>query len=190
MSLPGHERSNDMSARKLCLRLAVFLCTLTIALFVTRFFLIPPRVEVRVAAPTQLPALSIPQLSFMTQQIVFDQTHGKLYTQLTVEHDPASPIPERLWVWTYLFSLDGTICRRPAHAPVEVRQPFAHGDLATLNVATINDVCGDEKEIQRSYYAWVNISTESADDARLSIDPTSSDPRSATPVLIEHEQKR
>jgi hypothetical protein len=179
-----------MSIPKLCLRLAVFLCTLTVALCFTRLFSIPPRVEFKVAAPALLPALSVPQVSFYPQQIVFDRAHGKLYTQLTVEHDPSTPVPERLWVWTYLFSLDGKICRLPAHEPVEVRQPFAQGDRTTLNVVTMCDICGDEETTPRSYYAWVNITTGSAADARLTIDPTSSDPRSATPVVVEHEQKR
>src|SRR5205085_8313372 len=93
-------KEHEMSIPKLCLRLAVFLCTLTVALFVTRLFLIPPRVEVRVAAPalpSAVVAASEPaKVNFKVLQVVSDFTHKKTYVQLLVERDPHAPAPEYL----------------------------------------------------------------------------------------------
>src|SRR5205085_6858217 len=99
-------KEHEMSIPKLCLRLAVFLCTLTIALFVTRLFLIPPRVEVKVAAPAPtVNDTTSPSLVVVAPQVVMvTNRNGKVYARLTVERmpdQPARPMPEHLWVWAY-----------------------------------------------------------------------------------------
>ena len=183
-----------MSIPKLCLRLAVFLCTLTIALCVTRLFLIPPRVEVRVAAPAPPPAVvatfNPAKVNFKVQQVVLDfrdRVHTKLYTQLTVEHAPLTPVPARLWVSTHLYppTPEGIDmlqqCMMSEFATVEVQEPFAHSDHAMLNVVGNYHGCGTSQ----SYYALVTVSTKppTANQSPL-IDPMNIG--SATPVVIEY----
>ena len=122
-----------MKTRKLCLRLAVFLCTLTIALFVTRPFLIPHCGEVNVVAPAPPPAVvsafNSAKVNFKVQQVVLDREHAKLYTQLTLEHDPLTPVPARLWISTHLFSSE----------PEEINMmtPCMAHESATVSAAAI-----------------------------------------------------
>src|SRR5437588_12827602 len=61
-------KEHEMNTRKLCLRLAVFLCTLTIALCVTRPFLIPSRDAIRV---NTLPTFATPAQSRINYKVRF-----------------------------------------------------------------------------------------------------------------------
>ncbi|MFL6209439.1 MAG: hypothetical protein ACJ74W_11350 [Pyrinomonadaceae bacterium] len=126
-----------MNIPKLCLRLAVFLCTLTIALFVTRFFLIPPRVEVRVAAPAPPPNVvamaAHAKVKFKVQQVVLNDAHGEAHVQISVEPDPNAPAPEgllfSLWLTSSEFS-GGWSCGDA------VSQPLSQSDRTRTHFKT------------------------------------------------------
>jgi len=190
-----------MSIPKLCLRLAVFLCTLTIALFVTRLFLIPPRVEVRVAAPALPPAVDVApepmKVNFKVQQVVLDRAHAKTYVQLIVERDPYAPVPEYLWVSVWLFTPPSTPSnkRRYWYLPFEdVPQPFARGDRATVTVVFLSPSGSDPAELANNLYAQVCVSPFRAyNDGETSLNSFSyynTDSSPAIPVVVEHKQKR
>jgi hypothetical protein len=184
-----------MIITKLCLRVAVFLCTLTAALFVTRFFLIPPRVEVKVGVPNPPPATVsgqfTPEILAHAQLIELDRAELKTRMKLTVAPTVNfNSRPDRLWVWIYFFSPDAPGLVLASEA-VEVRAPFAQSPYPTVNLTVPCKWCAEETgTVPRNFYARVNVSTESANDAILSKDKMNFDISNATPVVIEHEQKR
>ncbi len=181
-----------MSIPKLCLRLAVFFCTLTIALFVPRFFLIPPRVEVTVVAPNPPATVSdkfAAEFYADTQLIELDRATLKARVKLTVMPlvKPHSD-PDQFWVWVYFFSPDapGQVL---ASEPVEVRAPFAQSPHPTFNLTLPCKWCAAESStLPRNFYARINVSTESANDAILSNDQMNFDISKATPVVVRHER--
>jgi hypothetical protein len=184
-----------MSFAKTGIRLAVFLCTLTIALIITRLFLIPPRGEMKAVAPN--PPASIVSDNFAAefhahaQLIELDRAGLRARLKLTVAPlvNPNSR-PDRLWVWIYFFSPDapGLVL---ASETVEVRAPFAQSPHPTIDLTVPCKWCADETgTVPRNFYARVNVSTESANDAILSKDQMNFDISNATPVVVEHGQKR
>ncbi|PYS93415.1 MAG: hypothetical protein DMF64_05215 [Acidobacteria bacterium] len=177
-----------MSIPKLCLRLAVFLCTLTIALFVTRLFLIPPRVEVRVAAPTLPPAPVVKptpaQVNFKVQQVVLDRAHKKTYVQLIVERNPQAPTPDHLWVALTLYTQNKSDVW--FYGWEYVPQPFAQGDRATQTVVFSRSYT----YVADNYYAQVSVTTQNGEDDNPLKRFNDSFISTAAPVIVEHEQKR
>jgi hypothetical protein len=90
-----------------------------------------------------------------------------------------------VWVWAYFFSPDapGRYC---AGEPVEVRQPFASGAArAEVKVEPPVRGCPAPRGPSSTYYARVNVSTESAFAARLTEQRISYDISQASPVVLE-----
>jgi hypothetical protein len=184
-----------MSLPKISIRLAVFLCTLTVALFVTRLFLIPPRVEVKGSAPNPPSAIVSDKFAaeFLarTQLIELDRAELKAHLKLIIAPlvKPNSQ-PDRLWVWVYFFSPDvpGLVL---TSEPVEVRAPFAQSPHPTFDLTIPCKWCaGETSTVPRNFYARVNVSTESVNGAILSKAQMNFDISSATPVVVEHWHKR
>lgn len=184
-----------MSLPKISMRLAVFLCTLTVALFITRLCLIPLRGEVKVLAPKPPPAVVsdnfAAEFQARTQLIELDRAELKAHIKLIVVPlvNPNSR-PDRLWVWVYFFSPDapGQVL---AGEPVEVRDPFAESPHPTINLTLPCKWCAAESStLPRNFYARVHVSTESANDAILAKEQMNFDIANATPVVVKHVQKR
>ncbi len=189
-----------MSIPKLCLRLAVFLCTLTVSLFVTHPFLIPARVEVRAVAdapPTAVVAVSEPaKVNFKVQQVVLDRAHKKIYAQLTVERDPHATAPEHLWVAARLDTPPNASPDKDQHwyFPFkDVPQPFAQGDRAMLTVVFPYPSGTDPAEFGNNLYAQVGVSPlMKYDDGETSLHAAAYynlDISPAVPVVVEHGLK-
>lgn len=193
-----------MNIQKICIRLAVFLCTLTIAFLVARPFLVPPRGAVRVttpAAPTLTAPLDLPtrndgraQLPAFVldaQLIELDRAARRAHVRLAVERVAAdAAVPASIWVWTYFFSPDapGQVW---AGDPVEVRAPFARGDRVTLNVTSACAWCADETSaLPRNFYARTSVSFQSAAAARLPFERLDFDIKLAKPVMVSHALPR
>ena len=153
-----------MSIPKLCLRLAVFLCTLTIALFVTRLFLIPPRVEVRVATPAKV--------NFKVQQVVLDPANGEAHVQLSIEQDPNAPVP--------LFGMWLTSSKLGGGCGDAVPQPLPQSDtlIAVFHCGIYPD------ELTNSFYA--HIVPMQPTDSLNHFTYSESDVSPAIPVVVEH----
>jgi hypothetical protein len=184
-----------MSLPKFSIRLAVFFCTLTVALCITRLCLVPPRVEVKVLAPNPPPAIVSDKFAaeFLarTQLIELDRAELKAHIKLLVVPlvKPNSQ-PDRLWVWVYFFSPDlpGQVL---ASEPIEVRDPFAQSPHPTISLTIPCKWYADESStLPRNFYARVNVSTESANAAILAKEQMNFDISNATPVVVEHERER
>ena len=123
-------------------------------------------------------------VTFKTQLVTLDFAAKKAHVTLNLERDPARPAPERVWVWAYFFTPDapGRYC---AGDPVEVRQPFAAGGHASVNVEAPLPDCPAPRAPASTYYARVNVSAESAFAARLGEQRISYDITQATPVTVE-----
>jgi hypothetical protein len=185
-----------MSIPKLCLRLAVFLCTLTIALCITRLFLIRPHIELRETAPAPLsPVVVAPEsvkVKFKVQQVVLDCAHSKTYVQLIVERDPQAPAPEHLWVAVQFDTPSNK--EKHWYLPFEdVPQPFAQGDHATLTVVFPYPSGVDPVAITDNLYAQVGVSPFRKYGNEEFYIPAYSyynlDISTPLPVVIEHDQK-
>jgi hypothetical protein len=171
-----------MSIPKLFTRLAVFCCTLLIALFVTRFFLIPPRVVVVADTPDSQTSAPI---NFKVLLVTIDRGQAKTYTQVTVERNAHAPAPARLWVWTYFYTPRHGFAWRAE--PVAVPAPFTAGDRTTLTVAA---PCGDCGTPSENYYAYVQVSAEQPGAGYEFGAQRGFDIQMATPVVVAHELRR
>ena len=168
---------------KTCLRLAVFLCTLTLALLVTRFFLAPPHVAVTMRPAPPVGAAAPARLDYKVLLVTMER-RGKSYTSLNVVRDPHTPAPARLRVWTYFFTAHGD--RIFAADAVEVPAPFAQADQALLTVAAPCRACGpDENLYARVHVAPISPAGDYERPEKLDLDI-----RTATPVVVAHGQKR
>lgn len=128
-------------------------------------------------------------VSFKVQMATLDLAAEKGRLTLGLERDPARPEPAVVWVWAYFFSPDapGRYC---AGEPAEVRQPFASGaGRAEVRVTMPVRGCPAPKSPSSTYYARVNVSTESAFAARLTEQRISYDVSQASPVVVEGTQK-
>jgi hypothetical protein len=148
-------------------------------------------------APTSSQAPSAPASSatanapvtFKTQLITLDFAARKSHVTLNLERDPARPAPEKLWVWAYFFTPDAPN-RYCAADPVELRQPFAAGNRATINVEASLAGCPATRAPSSTYYARLNVSTESAFAARLDEQRISYDISQASPATVEGAQAK
>jgi hypothetical protein len=139
------------------------------------------------SASTYTDARGNAPVTFKTQLATLDLTGGKGRLTLALERDPARPAPAGVWVWAYFFSPDapGRYC---AGDPVEVRQPFASGaGRAEVKVELPVRGCPAPKSPSSTYYARVNVSTESAFAARLTEQRISYDVSQASPVVVERK---
>ncbi|MDT7808380.1 MAG: hypothetical protein QOJ70_2193 [Acidobacteriota bacterium] len=119
------------------------------------------------------------------QLVTLDLAGRKAHVALTLERDPARPSPATVWVWAYFFSTDapGRYC---AGEPVEVRQPFASGNgRSSITVDLPVKDCPAPRAPSSTYYARVNVSSESAFAARLTEQRISYDITQASPVVVE-----
>ena len=184
-----------MSIPTVCIRLAVFLCTLTVALFVTRFLLVPPHVEVRVAAPAPPLAVSVApepaKVSFKVQQVVLDLVHAKAYAQLIIESDPHAPAPGDLLFSMWLKTPLNTPPDKFEHVGCGISstpQPLSQGTRATM---TLMFHCGAATgELTHNYYAYIVPTYADGSDMFQHFKYDESNVSPAIPVVIEHEQKR
>jgi hypothetical protein len=122
-------------------------------------------------------------VTFKPQLVTLDLAGRKGHASLVLERDPARPVPATVWVWAYFFSTDapGRYC---AGEPVEVRQPFNAGARAEVRVELPVADCPAPRTPSSTYYARLNVSTESAFAARLSEQRISYDLTQATPVVV------
>ncbi|MDQ3745609.1 MAG: hypothetical protein M3444_14620 [Acidobacteriota bacterium] len=149
------------------------------------------------AAPASSQAPSAPaalarddaHVTFKTQLVTLDFAAKKSHVTLNLERDPAGPAPEKIWVWAYFFTPDapGRYC---AADPVELRQPFAAGNRATVNVEAPLADCPAPRAPSSTYYARVNVSAESAFAARLNEQRISYDISQASPAVVEGAQPK
>jgi hypothetical protein len=173
--------------------LLAFAVALALAILLTKYY------SSRPAPPTPAPAVSSQPappadagnapVTFKTQLVTLDFAAKKAHVTLNLERDPARPAPERVWVWAYFFTSDapGRYC---AGDPVEVRQPFAAGGRATVNVESPLGDCPAPRAPTSTYYARVNVSSESAFAARLGEQRISYDTTQASPAVVEGAQRK
>jgi hypothetical protein len=148
----------------------------------------PPVVTGRPTAPDS-GALANAPVTFKPQLVTLDPAGKKGHVTLALERDPARPAPANVWVWVYFFSTDapGRYC---AGDPVEVRQPFIQGSRANVTVEVPVADCPAPRTPSSTYYARVNVSTESAFAARLGEQRISYDITQAAPVVLEGAQSK
>jgi len=167
-----------------------FVAALAGAVALTKYYGRPAPVEVVAPAPAP-PAppgdASISEsIVFKPQLVTLDFASKKSHTTLALERDHARAAPERVWVWTYFFAADaGGERKYCAGEPVEVRQPFATGNRATVTVDALANSCAAPRDSSATFYARVNVSTESSFAARLSETKISYDVTSASPVVVQ-----
>lgn len=122
-------------------------------------------------------------VTFKPRLVTLDPAGGKGSVTLVLERDAARPAPASVWVWAYFFSSDapGRYC---AGEPVEVSRPFADGGRAEVTVEMNATGCPAPRGPSSTYYARVNVSTESAFAARLAESRISYDITQASPVVL------
>ncbi|HEX8069600.1 MAG TPA: hypothetical protein VF546_06595 [Pyrinomonadaceae bacterium] len=171
---------------KLIARPLIFLVTLTAALLCVRLLTTRPA-DTQPPAPPVVTAAPPGVLANQAVQVVFDAVRGRTYTQVTVERDPRAPAPERLYVFTHLYTSTGPEYMLWGGPPLSVRRPFAHGDRVTLTAEGPCDWCAEAVAARGNLYARVLVSTESDPPAERLGDL---DIKTATPVVVEHAPKR
>lgn len=146
----------------------------------------PPPAPVAATAPPAAPAGV--HVVFKPRLITLDAAAKRARVGLALERDPASPAPERVWVWAYFFTQDapGRYCEGE---PVEVKKPFDAGPRASVTVEIPVSGCPEPRTASTTFYARVNVSSESAFAARLTQQRISYDITQATPVVLQGTRK-
>lgn len=175
-----------MNALKKLSGLVVFAAALAGAFALSRYFSAPP------PAPAEPPPLVSADaetgaaggaVGFKPRLVLLDFDGMKSYVTLELEQNPSGPAPERLWVWADFFSREGTRCGAEA---AEVRQPFMRGRRATVVVELPARGCVAPGTPSATFYARVNVSSESAEAAaRLPAGRNGYDIKTATPVVVQ-----
>ncbi len=162
----------------------VFALTLVGAVALTVFLTAPPPAPP--PAPVPLLAADEPPPApafFKPRFVTLDFATRRSHVTLELERDRPGPAPESVWVWAYFFRPGaGYYC---SGEPVEVRRPFLTGDRVTVTVQSEFQGCVAPSTPATTYYARVNVSTDSAFAARLSEPRISYDITQATPVVVQ-----
>jgi hypothetical protein len=176
--------------------LLAFAVALACAILLTKYYSQPaptptPPVPVAVVQPaspaaTAAPATSAPVV-FKTQLVTLNLASKKASVTLTLERDHARPAPERVWVWAYFFTQEspGRYC---AGEPVEVKRPFDSDARTTVEMPV--GACPAPRTASTTFYARVNVSSESAFAARLTEQRISYDTAQASPVVLQGTQPK
>jgi hypothetical protein len=166
--------------------LLIFVLALVGAIALTRYYSSRQAQSPVPTAPERPVPPSAPDVISGPATTILDFETGKSHLTLELERDPARPAPEKLWVWAYFFASDRSGERSYCSGePVEVRSPFTTGGRETINVTASIPACPQPRTPSSTYYARVNISTESSFAARLSERQISYDISAATPVVAQ-----
>jgi len=175
--------------------LLAFAVALAGAILITRYYTAKPTPPTPPSAPVQPLQPAAPSaptagtnvpVTFKPRLVTLDFALKRAGVSLTLERDPASPPPERLWVWAYFFTQEspGRYC---SGDPVEVKSPFDTDGRARATVTISLPIadCPAPRTPSTTYYARVNVSTESSFAARLTEPRISYDITQASPVVLK-----
>lgn len=178
--------------------LLAFAVALACAIMITQYYTAKPKPP---APPTPAPAPPVQPAPpptagsnvaphFTIQQATLDLSSKKASVALSLERDPASAAPERVWVWVYFFTQEsvGKYCEG---GPVEVKKPFDTGGTrarVTVELPAVSN-CPAPRTPSTTFYARVNVSTESSFAARLPEQFISYDITQASPVTLQGARK-
>lgn len=177
--------------------LLAFAVALGAAIIITQYYTMktrppepPPVAPVAPAQPAPpAEAVSAPVV-FKTWLATLDLSSKKASVTLSLERGPDSPAPERVWVWAYFFTQEasGKYCES---SPVEVAKPFGAGTGARARVTVELPVanCPAPRTPSTTFYARVNVSTESSFAARLPEQRITYDITQASPVVLQGARK-
>jgi hypothetical protein len=175
--------------------LLAFAVALACAILITQYYSPKSKPAAPPAAPA-LPALpaapAAPSANapvvFKTQLATLDLAAKKASVTLALERDPAATAaPERVWVWAYFFTQEspGRYCEG---GPVEVKKPFDAGARASVTAELPVTGCPPARTPSTTFYARVNVSTESSFAARLPEPRITYDISQASPVLLQRQK--
>jgi len=184
-----------MNSRKMLAGVAVFLLTLCTAIFGTHYLMTPaPGANANVVSQPFSPGALAAQITHRVQLITLERESQRAYTKLTLQRDEGETAPARVWVWTYFFTPNDKARRSWSSDPIEVRDPFRDGSRrVTVTVNSSCHWCDDASAPaagsgSSSYYARVNVSTESKEAAALRDEQLNFDIINAAPVVVQGEQ--
>ncbi|HKG13503.1 MAG TPA: hypothetical protein VKB12_09185 [Pyrinomonadaceae bacterium] len=168
--------------------LLAFAVALAGAILVTQYYTAKPKPPapplVAPAPPAPPPPADVNTAVFLeTKFVTLDLASKKASVTLSLERSPASPAPERVWVWAYFFTQEtaGKYCEG---GPVEVKRPFDSGSRARVTVELPVANCPAPRTPSTTFYARVNVSSESSFAARLVEQRISYDITQASPVML------
>lgn len=138
------------------------------------------------AQPPAAPPAASASVAVKPQLATLNLAAKKASVTLALElNQPAAAAPERVWVWAYFFTQEsaGKYCEG---GPVEVKRPFDAGSTrarVTVELPVAN--CPAPRTASTTFYARVNVSTESSFAARLPEQRISYDISQASPVVLQ-----
>ncbi|HLM56979.1 MAG TPA: hypothetical protein VK422_12750 [Pyrinomonadaceae bacterium] len=162
----------------------LFALNLLGAVALTVFLTAPPTPA---PPPAPVPMLTVDEpppapAFFKPRFVTLDFATRRSHVTLELERDTPGPPPESVWVWAYFFRPGaGYYC---SGEPVQVWRPFATGNRVTVTVRSEFQSCA-APTLSTTFYARVNVSTDSAFAARLSEPRISYDITQATPVVVQ-----
>ena len=147
-----------------------------------------PPAPAQPAQPAATPAVA--SLAVKPQLVTLDLASKKASINLALElNQPASAPPERVWVWAYFFTQE-TASKYCEGGPVEVKKPFDAGSTrarVTVELPVTN--CPAPRTPSTTFYARVNVSSESSFAARLPEQRITYDLAQASPVILQRARK-
>jgi hypothetical protein len=177
--------------------LLAFAVALAAAILITQYYTAktkrpePPPTPPAPAQPAQpaAPPASA-SLAVKPQLTTLDLASKKASITLALElNQPAAAAPERVWVWAYFFTQE-TVGKYCEGGPVEVKKPFDAGSTrarVTVELPVAN--CPAPRTPSTTFYARVNVSSESSFAARLPEQRITYDISQASPVILQGARK-
>lgn len=176
--------------------LLAFAVALAAAILITQYYTArtkkpeapPPSAPAQPAPPTAPPASA--SVAVKPQLMTLNLASKKASAALSLElNEPAAAAPASVWVWAYFFTQE-TAGRYCEGGPVEVKKPFDAGSKrARVTVELPLTNCPAPRTPSTTFYARVNVSTESSFAARLPEQRISYDISQASPVVLQGARK-
>jgi hypothetical protein len=170
--------------------IALFITIVLVSVFIAGIVSAPLRMipPVTVTSPAQ-DGIDSPDIGYSVQLVSLDFINRKSYATLTLRRDADdATAPGRLWVYTS-FYVPELPYKSWSSTPVEIREPFAGGDVAKLTVTGTCAPCADATAPRAGYYARVGVSTVSGEDAIRRAEQMKTDIKNPFPVLVQVEQQ-
>ena len=109
------------------------------------------------------------EVSFDVQSVTLNYQTRQMEIRGTLRSKGATR-PDRVWIWAYYFAPSFSVPGSWSDEPIEITNPFAGGDAVQITAQGHFHWWDNPDTPKSGYYARVNVSARSAEDARV---PTS-----------------
>lgn len=106
------------------------------------------------------------EVTFVPTSVTLDYGAQQMEIRGRLRHAPG-PTPARVWVWAYFVNPGVSQSGSWSDEPIEITQPFPHGDTATIAARGHFHWATNSDLPRAGYFARINVSARAPEDARV-----------------------